>query len=185
MGATITLSNKKLVSIIVATWILSLVSTVVVLNLLSGNPPLQIASSTSKIVRLTQPEEIEIIGDPLLSTYVNFTWTPENPNSNMILSAYVYVEYRCDNPQDLDFRLQLRDPSWQINRFVSPSYRLSALAAEWNQFSFRVDDNYEPDYWIKQNQNSYTINLVIISREFPYRSTYLRNITLILEVVDG
>jgi hypothetical protein len=216
LDATVTLSNKKLVSIIVATWIISLVSTIVVMNLLSGNSPLQIAPSTTKIVKLTQPAEMEIIRGilPSSETWVNFTWTPENPDNNMILSAYVYVEYRCDSPQEiaweqnfsasyspawqLDFSLRLLDPSWQQNRFFSPSYKLQKsfgnLAdweklgiAEWNQFSFRVGDNYEPDFWIKLNQNSYTTNLVIRpgGSLFRFTPTYIRNINVILEVIDG
>jgi hypothetical protein len=172
--------------------------------------------SATQIVKITQPEEMEIIrgSSPVSETWVNFTWTPENPNNNMILGAYVYVEYRCDNPQEiaweqdfsgpnppdwrLDFSLRLLDPSWQQNWFFSPSYRLRKTAsnlveweehgiAEWNQFSFRVGNNYEPDFWIRQNQNSYAINLVIRpgGSLFRFTSTYIREITLLLEVVDG
>ena len=155
----IAISNKKLVSIIAITWILSLVSTITVFyffvdstfltNPSSDSSFTQIASDTTKIIRFTQTEEMDITwsSSQPLGKYINFTWTPENPNTNLILNAYIYVEYRCDNPQEtaweqgfqgswqLDFSLQQLTSSPITNRFFSPAYRLRKVASnlEWEQ----------------------------------------------------
>ena len=166
-----------------------------------------------KIIRFQKPEEIKL-GEYGYRT--NFTWTPENPTDNCILSMYCYVETRCERPDDPVWTRE--DPHFEfslfssisVGYFSSPTYSMGGNTrsledwdrrgfSNWKLLFYRVGDSERLGenrvYWITPNQNNYLIELLISANTRGYgreegwysapTPTYIKNINVIMEVVDG
>lgn len=213
------ISNRKIISIIAITWILSLVTTIVLFQFFSGSLSLannsidgsstQIIQSNVKIVKLIQQEEKNITGVNIFLVsetddprQVEFSWIPQNIESNMILNAYVNFEYRCGEPPEKvwswDGNFWWHITSWlKINEFEQSSridteeYHGESLSewqlnnpSLWKTKSYKIESSRN---WNLPNQESYNIVLFLSheDRAAAQTPTYVRNIEIILEVIDG
>ena len=130
---------------------------------------------------------------------LNFTWTPINPKKNAILAILFSFEYSCDEPS---FSLweEGNSVNWQLFSGVDifkynfwPDHlgKSARNLAEWNQswaseweiVTFQTTLDSEPNTFITQNQEQYPIKLGFGHNGIV--STYIRNVNLILLVIDG
>lgn len=151
-----------------------------------------------KIIRFTEPDEINITntGRNWYNT-TTFVWKPNNSESNSILSIYCYFEFCCRNWTQ-PFTMTL----WTdicVNGFDSTYSKTQTISKpsgetyDWKQVCFQVNEgttpNQEPELnpsWIRPNQETYTITLRTLAYCVTfYVPTYVRNINVILTVVDG
>lgn len=147
-----------------------------------------------KVVRLNDPKEINVT-----SGFYNpsiFVWTPCNPQDNAILEFYPFLEYRLEKSEQGGYPL-----GWflSLNFIINGDFscyghiHFSAGSQEqweqgnftsWQWFSFSVDRTSEK-LWISPNQRNYTIALSWGSEWTGFLKIYVRNINVILTVVDG
>ena len=204
-----TITMRKAVPIVVVTWILSLITTLVFVYADPSLFNLQVNQNEHeiKIVRFYEPYEKNVTGmgwdifpTPNLTEFV---WTPSNPTNNAILEVYVYLEYYHENPPQ--FWWDTLYPFWwklefavSINEFYSPitqSYieKHASNQTMWEQMgSFKWTQaclKVEPfrGLWVVPNQNNYTLTFGVSHTDYAgaWVQTYLRNINVIIEVIDG
>jgi len=153
-----------------------------------------------KVVRFSQPNEINVTSE--FRDVATFVWIPNNPKNNSILAIYSYCEYRSENPQQIVWGWQ--DAFWwslefniRINQFVSgDSHKIYVSAmnqqeweqeglSQWQQVAFLAQP--KQGFWINPNQGNYTLTFQTLHEDRAWASTptYVRNINVIITVVDG
>jgi len=210
-----TLTLKKAIPIIAVTWILSLITTLAVVYVEPNLLPRQNQTASQnqiEIIRFNEPSEKNITGFYLwLNDVATFVWTPKNPTSNSILALYCYFEYRCDNPEEyvwdwegafwwmLQLGMIANDCSFgdfgEISRTASSQAEWEEkYSTEWKQICLVANigilsgtADSVTEVWITPNQNNYTLKLGAFHSDRASSSTptFVRNINVIIEVIDG
>lgn len=181
--------KKTFVFAVVVSWILTLLTVLLVTNfvpsiVMSSNQQ-SVSIKGSKIINLVKQDVVEleqIIGSPVLRKVFNFTWSPSNPNENAILEIVGFFEYRLDTNEEKKFDLTA---SFSINDFssgitVSRAYDSNG---DWQLVSFKINPSEINTNWINPKQTNYPIKLGISC--FSSDIVSVRNVNLILLVVDG
>jgi hypothetical protein len=150
-----------------------------------------------QIIRFTKFEEINITGVSGGFMFyqigqASFIWNPKDSMNNAIMSIYCYFELRCE-PKALPSNIRLETGIY-ISGFESSDFTTNQMAnefQEWKVLCFRVrEGSYSPEpnlypCWIKPNQESYNVTLGIRPHDYFQAPTYVRNINIIMEVIDG
>lgn len=193
----------KAVFIITIAWILSLLTTAAVFYYIPNEINPADTESSTKIVKMVDTGEKNITNSTQI---LNFTWIPENPDDNIILHAYVYFEYRCDDPPlyvwnwtgafswSIESRLEINN--WTNMHFVSkvevytgslPGWQRDHPAT-WQLHCYVLPySDVATASWIEPNQGEYALKVYLSHEDRAWGSTptFVRNITLLLEVADG
>jgi len=217
-----TITVRKAVPIIVATWILSLITTLMFVyadpSLFNLQTKQNMKEHQVEIVRFFDPDEKNVTGLYNISTMgiddvAVFVWTPNNSNSNAILAIYAYFEYYYEDPPQLIWDIEYRVCRWElkfgasVNQFDSGVGRITRSATsqqewtqegsyEWTQTCFKVEpqglviDESKETSWILPNQSNYTLRFRVCNEPNMMSGgysihTYLRNINVVIEVIDG
>ena len=204
------IDKKTLGLAIVISWALTLVTVLLISNFApSLTQPFtqQFTESNSvKVVRFEKQEVLNVSsksdfapsGAPNV-LYINFTWTPSNQKKNSLLAIVLDFEYRCDDfsPTFWENRTGVHwlfMSSIHINKHVSYTSNIEKIArnqsqwnqqwsTEWETATYQTAINYEQNNPINNNQNRYPIQLFFGHSNIV--STYIRNVNLMLLVVDG
>ena len=187
--------EKKTLALSVAiSWVLTLVTLFLISNFVpSLTQPFtqQFTESNSvKVITFTEQEETLFTNTefeyPFGYITQNFTWTPSNPNNNDILGFICYFEYKVNaTPQTnwyIDFTIDLN----RFNYWISEGVRsFHVESSDWQTASFKIIPNTKPaSYnWINPNQSKYPIKISFI--QYGNEQTHIRNVNLILLVIDG
>jgi hypothetical protein len=150
-----------------------------------------------EIIRLTEPNEINITNhNPLANGLASINtatlvWNPKNPENNTILSIHCNFELRRGEGiwvgqsyfTDIVINGDFDSPDCEI--------QVSRLV-DWTLVSFQISEgrttNDELDVinsWVRPNQESYNITFRTWITVKPSVPTYVRNINIIMEVIDG
>jgi hypothetical protein len=196
--------RKQILNFVYVAIVFFLLGTLVSMGLTAnGIMPNPFAEKTqTEIIRFTKPDEINITMYHMygsLRTPASFLWTPKNPQSNIILSIICYFEVRWEawtGEGQATFNLHTRiyvGRMWE--GYQSNEFQLHSSvgdASDWTLFAFHVNEfpsggepNIRPS-WIRPDQENYNITTVLGSypEHFP-TPTYLRNVNMIMEVIDG
>jgi len=199
-----TISLKKAILVVVVTCILSSVSTWGVINATPSLVLTQISENQAKIIRLRELNEINVTGGEawVSQDVATFVWTPNNPENNVILAVYCYFDYRSENPEQ--FVWEWEDPTfwWElhfnikVNDFTTKGDKIRRSGSnqqewerkhstDWEQVSFLAQPI--SGLWINPNQDNYTLTFrtLHMDRASSTTPTYVRNINVIIEVIDG
>ena len=188
------IDKKTFVLAVAVSWILTLVTVLLISNFApSLTQPFtqQFTESNSvKAITFNQQKQLneftELAGGVFYFSQNNFTWTPSNPNTNDILAFICSFEYKVNNQPQTNWHI---DCSIHVNRFyrnlnVLQSY--NAESEDWQTASFKIIPNtYDgvTQNWINPNQSKYPIKLSFY--RYADNQTYIRNVNLMLLVVDG
>jgi len=205
---------KNVIPIIAVTWILSLVTTLAVVYVEPSFFSTQSQPTNQnqiEIIRFYEPDEMNVTGYQYWDTVASFVWTPKNPANNVILEVYCYFEYRCENPEEhvwewegafwWEMKFAMRINDFKCNEYgqIRKSANNQAewgeqYSTEWKQTCFGTESGKElgtwldtRGLWINPNQNNYTLKLDVYHSDRASSSTptFVRNINVILEVIDG
>lgn len=201
---------RKAVPIIAASWALSLLSLLLIVYLVPDVFTAQSVQNNHRILRFTKAVETQLnttgYSPPHWPYHYNevatFAWNSKN-TLNSILAVYSFLEYRCDIADSSIWEEGDMSLSWELLFYVEvngfhvqgASTKVTARNQEewnnsgviqWNQLCCIRGDSARSE-WINPNQNSYVFEFTIMHGDGGSDSTvtYVRNITLIVEVVDG
>lgn len=192
-------SLGKAVVVIIVACSLSSVSTWGVINAVPSLVATQDDNGEIVIIRFHELGEINVSGTHAQGV-ATFVWIPNNPESNMILAVYAHFEYYYENPppvweESRDFRWELRF-TVSVNEFrgmhafvgrAAPNMsEWEREAFKWKQTCFKAQPSHSAR-WILPNQNNYTLWFQVSHTDHFLSSipTYVRNINLIVEALDG
>lgn len=207
----VAITVRKAVPIVVVTWILSLITTLVFVY---ADPSLfQLQASYgqdqhhTKIIRFHEPSEKNVTGMLVWRDDVAvFVWTPTDSTSNAILEVYVYLEYYYENPPThawdwegafdwkLNFYLSINEfgqaPQPYIRKSASSETQWEQGAYEWTQTCFKLEQlqsMWANPLWVIPNQHNYTLTFGVTHTDGASATTptFVRNINVVIEVIDG
>lgn len=185
------IDKKTLGLAIVISWALTLVTVLLISNFAPSltQPFTQqsVELQSVKVVNLQKREVMNISKiieeSPYGYFHQNFTWTPSNPSNNAILGIVCSFEYKVNAPAQTNWNLR-----FAINVYKYEYHRAEGLKTfntneEWELTSFKVIPRPIEVNWINPNQSEYPIRLTLYGGGDA--QTYIRNVTLMLLVVDG
>ena len=181
-------SAKMILNIILVTLILFLVMTLFVDNLV---PSLFQSNSQdngevqSKVVNF-QKQDVMALSTPDRSPFeiiqLNFTWIPTNPKNNSILEIDCSFRYMIGAPAQTNWIINYGITISSFHRSFEERVWNFSTNGEWELVSFKIMQETANDIWIIPNQTEYQILFTLISHT---NQTYIRNLNLMLLVVDG
>lgn len=201
----VAISVRKAVPIIVVTWILSLITTLLFVYADPSLFQLQFSQKEhqTEIIRFYEPYEKNVTGTGWMTKLdlAVFVWTPSNSTNNAILEVYAHAEYYYENPPQITWQYAGRHV-WWMDFFVSVNeieYTLGKILTtaqnqtEWEQESYKWKQTClfkartTKECWIEPNQSNYTLafQLAHSDNADEVTPTYLRNINVIIKVIDG
>ena len=201
--------KKTLVLAVALSWILTLVTVLLIYNFAPSVTQVFFQqdkeSNSVKVVTLLKEEirdftEIANLSSSPVYTHLvhfNLTWIPSNPNKNSIVALFCSFEYSSDEPssnvwesvQEVNWKLRVK---LDINKFYLIEDKIVSKSAsnmsEWNQ---KWSSEWETTTFqatisssnIQINQNQYPIKLTFAHNGVA--PTYIRNVNLMLLVIDG
>jgi len=175
--------KKTLGLAVLISWVLTLATVLFISNfapnLALPFPQQTVESNSVKAVTFEKQEVINMSkkgADIGLYPRSNFTWTPSNPTRNAILGIVCSFEYKVS--AKASFYCFIKVYNYQYNDVM----RTYDSIEEWKVMSFRAGPaDYES--WINPNQAEYPIEFFFA--EIGDAQLYIRNVNLILLVVDG
>jgi len=202
--------DKKTLGLAIAiSWALTLVTVLLINNFAPNVTQVFLQqdreSNSVKVVTLSKEKikdftEIANISSPPVYTHLShlyLTWIPSSPNKNSIVALFCSYEYSSDEPssnvwesvQEVNWKLRVRI---DINKFSLLEDNIVSKSAsnmdEWNQewssewetatFQATISSSN-----IQINQNQYPIKLAFAHNGVA--PTYIRNVNLMLLVIDG
>ncbi len=200
------INKKTLVLAIGISWALTLVTVLLISNFApSLTQPFTQQFTESNSVKVVTLKKQEIMSFPEIFSReyphllrFNFTaWYPSNPSKNSIVALFCSFEYSSDEPLpnaweneiEIDWNLRVRI---DIDKFIYINDPIISKTArnidEWNQqwssdwetATFQIAISSDR---INQNQNQYPIKLAFAHDGDA--SAYIRNVNLMLLVIDG
>ena len=95
------IDKKTLALAVVISWVLTLVTVLLVSNFVPSltQPFIQqfTESNSIKLVTFSKQEVQNVSETNDVALYFNLTWIPSNPNRNSILGVVFTFEYKCDD----------------------------------------------------------------------------------------
>ncbi len=203
--------KKTFVIAVAVSWALTLV-TVLLINSFTPSlpqpfPQQSTESNSAKVVTLIKeevrniPEIQNSIGTLFPNVLdLNFTWIPSYPNKNSILALICSFEYSCEELPSivwenedginwvLGFRVNIDRYDFNPSNVAQKSAKNQTewnlqWTSEWKTATFQTTLNSENEKQLNQNQKQYPIKLTF--KHNGVVPTYIRNVNLMLLVIDG
>jgi hypothetical protein len=140
-----------------------------------------VSSDSVKVVHLNKNEVIKL-DDFNTSQHIilNFSWSPNYPKKNALFGIVVSFDYMIDTQEKKNAQLyyNLRIYDYRVgNNIMNPE-----TTGEWETVAFQTTQG---GYWPKPNQSEYPINFGVGTIGIFETETFIRNVNLMLLVIDG